>query len=82
MAQSKGTQQRRLKSIYAKNEISGQDVVDVLDIMATAGSQEYAENLLQEHGSMAMEAIDNADIAPTTKHEISQIVEFLLIREY
>lgn len=82
MAQSKGTQQHQLKSIYAKNEISGQDVVDVLDIMATAGSQEYAENLLQEHGSMAMEAIDNADIAPTTKHEISQIVEFLLIREY
>ena len=82
MAKSKGIQQRRLKSIYAKTHVSGQDVADVLDIMTTVGSQEYAENLVQEHGSLAMEAIDDVDIPPSNQCEISQIVEFLLIREY
>ena len=82
MSQAKGTNQHQLKSIYAKNEISGPDVEVVLDIMTTVGSEAYAENLVQEHGSRAMEAIHVVDIPPSAKREISQIVEFLLIREY
>ena len=71
-----------LDCIYQKEQLSDDDVSDVLKVMERVNVKGYAQKLAQEHSDMAMEALSGVELAPDIRRETEDLVRFLLVRQH
>ena len=82
MAEAGREDKSMLGRIYEKDDLSDGDVADVLDVMERVNTKEYAQSLAVEHCDRALEAAAGVELAPNTRHELEELVQFLLDRDY
>ena len=80
IAASTGITYERIRSIYQKPELNGQDVEDVLQIMADQETYEFCDEMSKKHWSAAAEIIDGIDIDHEIRNDFIELGEFLVER--
>ncbi len=71
----------QLAGIYAKDELSGSDVEDVLQIMDDLGTRNYCEALASDHWRKALDVLQSIPLENDAGSDLRNLGEFLLVRE-
>lgn len=73
---------RKLKSIYQKNKIIKNDVVEVIEILTKTKSYESAQLLASKYYNEAVENLNSVGINSSSQVNLKRIAEFLAVRNY
>ena len=82
MSMVSGADKETLSEIYGREEVSGQDVTEVLGILDRVGAREYAEELAGMRRDEALEALASVELAPRSSDDLAGLSQFLLERQY
>ncbi len=77
---AQGAARTRITEIFAREELEGQDVEDVLQIMEELDTQGYCQSLADERWRRALGVIKSLTLAGETAGELEDLGEFLLVR--
>lgn len=77
---SKGSAQSRVEGIFAKEELDGEDVEDVLEVMEDIGTQEYCQTMANDRWMRARGVIKSLQLAGDAERDLEELGEFLLVR--
>lgn len=75
-----GASKDRITEIFAKDELSGTDVEDALQVMEDSQTQEYCQSLADERWLRARTVLQSLDLAGETAKDLEDLGEFLLVR--
>ncbi len=75
-----GPARKRIREIFAKDELSGSDVEDALEVMDDLRTQEYCQSLADDRWRRAHSVIQSLELAGDTARDLEDLGEFLLIR--
>ncbi|MEX0800431.1 MAG: polyprenyl synthetase family protein [Dehalococcoidia bacterium] len=67
-----------LRRVYAKAELSGDDVEAALAALDSAGARQYCEAALTERRQQALAALDGVELQAGPARELREVVEYLL----
>ena len=82
MAQARGEDRESLMQVFGKELPNDDDVTVVLEVMDRVNTKEYAHSLAADYSERALEAVAGVELAPYSRQELEDLVEFLLAREY
>ncbi len=75
-----GASKERITEIFAKDELSGADVEDALQVMDDLQTQDYCQSLADNRWMRAQGVIKSLELAGDTARDLEDLGEFLLIR--
>ena len=81
LSHSAGAGRQRLTEIFAKKELTGSDVEDVLEIMEAMGTQDYCQSMAAERWQRARNVLKSLRIPTDAHREFEELGEFLLVRD-
>ena len=82
MSQADRVQKKTLEGIYEKEAVTDGDVEVVLDIMASLGTEAFANSMAAEHCERGLEWLKDIEIHPDARAEIEELSTFLQIRQH
>ncbi len=77
-----GSEGHRLKSIYAKNDLSGRDVEAVLDLMETSKARKQCEDWLSKACDDARTEISGVKMQASLQKDFDDMIAFLMERDH
>jgi geranylgeranyl diphosphate synthase type I len=80
--EAKGESLRRLKGIYSSDQISENDLTDVLDIMEELGSSSFVNNMAQSHASAAIEKLAVLNLDAGARSQLESVSTFFVTRDH
>ncbi len=80
LSMSDGAAKQRITEIFSKEELSGDDVEDALQVMEDLSTQDYCQSLADERWNRARTVLQSLDLAGETARDLEDLGEFLLIR--
>lgn len=82
LEQATGQARHDLLRIYSQDNLDDDDVAKVLAVLDEVGAPEYSQQLIQESGDQAIQALEEMPLASWAKAEAGELVDFLARREY
>ena len=77
---SNGPAREKVESIFAKEELDGEDVEQVLEVMEDIGTQEYCQTMANGRWTRAKSVIQSLQLAGDAERDLEELGEFLLVR--
>lgn len=75
-----GAAKERIEQIFAREELTGKDVEDALQVMDDLQTQEYCQSLADKRWHRARSVIQSLELAGDTAADLEELGEFLLVR--
>jgi geranylgeranyl diphosphate synthase, type I len=82
LANADAGQREELAAIYAREDVSDDDVASVLRAMDALGAQAYCAKVAAEYRDAALRELERAGISGARADELRETAEFLLQRDY
>ena len=82
LQQAVGRDRDTLRSVYAKPEVSDDDVGNVLDILQRWNCRYFAQGLAEDYRSRAMAALARTAITSEARYRFDELTAFILERDY
>jgi geranylgeranyl diphosphate synthase type I len=79
---SEGEAGERLRELYSKESIGGEDVKEVTRILDDSGARQYAEKMAQQYYHKALAHLDATGLAPPSLAPLRETAGFLLARDF
>ena len=79
---SDGEAAERLKKVYSRKSVEGEDTGVVMQILDRVGARNYAETLAQEYYHKALEHLDATGLDTSKQAPLKQTASFLLRRDF
>jgi len=73
---------QRLFEIYNREDLTEQDVADVMMVLEEVGAESYSQRTAEERASLALEQVRKISLETWAFHEFEELVSFLAIRHY
>jgi geranylgeranyl diphosphate synthase type I len=71
-----------LRSVYAKPEVSDDDIFSVLDVLQRWNCRYFAQGLAEDYRSRAMNVLARTSIPPEARRGFDELNSFILERDY
>ncbi|MBI4300878.1 MAG: polyprenyl synthetase family protein [Chloroflexi bacterium] len=82
LERAEGAQRKRLQKIYGGGEPSDGDVAEVLDILNSLDVPNACQAMAGEYAQKALATLRNIDLSPAARADVTELVTFLLERQY
>lgn len=82
MTKASGEAQKTISRKYLQNDMTEDDIAEVLEIMEDVGVREYANKLAIRHCEEAMEHLSGIEMSTESRKDIEDIARFLLVRDH
>ncbi len=79
---SKGATRVRLRKLYSKDSIEGEDIKKVIKVLDDLGAREYSVSVAQRHYDKALAYLDATGLAPASLAPLEKTASFLLTRDF
>ena len=79
--QADGREREWLRNAYAANEVAGDDVERVLEMLADLGTREFVQSTAAEHAAAAVEAIGGLPLSAEAKADIRAMADYFIERD-
>ena len=82
MTKASGQAKKTMARQYMQNDMTEDDVAEVLEIMEDVGVREYANKLANRHCENAVAHLSEIEMSSESRKDIEDIARFLLVREH
>jgi geranylgeranyl diphosphate synthase type I len=79
---SKGAARDRLRKLYSRESIEGEDINEVTKILNDLGARERAENMSRQYYRKALAHLDTTGLAPSSLALLRETADSLLTRDF
>ncbi len=79
---SKGTARERLRKLYSRESITGEDIKEVTKILDDLGAREYAETVARQYCHKALAHLDATGLGSLSLGPLRETAGFLLTRDF
>ncbi|MBI4233680.1 MAG: polyprenyl synthetase family protein [Chloroflexi bacterium] len=81
LRQARGSQHEQLTRIYARKELGGHEVAEVLGILEDLGARTVAQRLAEEKNDAALAWARQASLPPWAQQELEELADFVIRRQ-
>lgn len=81
LSSAHGAAAKELAAIYSKDQLDATDVEKVLEVMDEIGTKNYCDRLARDHWHKALKVIQSVPLANDAGSDLTELGEFLLVRE-
>ena len=82
MAAASKSSKSAIQRVYSKEELSDNDVQEILEILETSESRVYCQDLAEIYARKAINVIRDANIEPEKLKEYQDLCEYLTVRKF
>jgi geranylgeranyl diphosphate synthase type I len=79
---SKGKVGERLRELYSRESIGGEDVEEVTRILDDLGARQYAENTVRQYYHKALAHLDGTGLGSSSLAPLRETADFIMARDF